>query len=79
MCGHLRHGVGVGPGSVVKEFYFIRDGRVEVWLPTGDEGRMKRIGIRTGGTFLYTDAFWMNRRAEAMVKVRRHGRGTACC
>eukprot|EP00667_Euglena_gracilis_P001142 EG_transcript_1142 len=57
------------PGSVVKEFYFIRDGRVEVWLPTGDEGRMKRIGIRTGGTFLYTDAFWMNRRAEAMVKA----------
>eukprot|EP00668_Euglena_longa_P012639 GGOE01015106.1.p1 GENE.GGOE01015106.1~~GGOE01015106.1.p1 ORF type:complete len:1127 (+),score=369.04 GGOE01015106.1:221-3382(+) len=57
------------PGTVVNEFYFIRDGRVEVWLPTGDEGRMKRIGIRTGGTFLYTDAFWMNRRAEAMVKV----------
>ena len=55
------------------EFHFVRDGRLEVYLSIGD-GQMRRIGIRTGGTFLNVEGFWLAQPSDHIVRATERTR-----
>uniref|UniRef100_A0A7S4C834 Calmodulin n=1 Tax=Eutreptiella gymnastica TaxID=73025 RepID=A0A7S4C834_9EUGL len=60
-------------GDCVDEFHFVRDGRLEVYLSIGD-GQMRRIGIRTGGTFLNVEGFWLAQPSDHIVRATERTR-----